>query len=167
MLSRREFDELIQRLGDGCEDWSLHATNKAAVIVPLLFEGEQLRGILMIRRTNNGRHGGQISFPGGKREDSETPIETARREFLEEIGIIPPMQLGYLGTFNTTTSEYEVKAFVGACDFSVLNSLVPDPVEVLHPLVLKPENLAQPWKQGVWGLSERILQFFQEMAHNR
>ena len=164
MLSRRELEELIRRLGTCAGDWSTNAPNKAAVIVPILFDGEQMHGVLMIKRTYNGRHGGQISFPGGKRENNEDPIETARREFLEEIGITPPTQLGYLGTFNTTTSEYEVKAFVGACDASVLNSLAPDPREVLHTLVIDPNNLSQPWTQGVWGLSERILHTLQEIA---
>ena len=42
---------------------------------------------LIKRHDYNGTHGGQISFPGGKREGSESRIQTALREAEEEVGV--------------------------------------------------------------------------------
>ena len=53
---------------------------------------EKLDGIyaVMIERAiNNGKHSGQIAFPGGKKEvDDANLIETALRETEEEVGVI-------------------------------------------------------------------------------
>lgn len=47
-------------------------------------------GIEIQRHNYEGVHGGQISFPGGKKEDSdENIIHTALREANEETGVDP------------------------------------------------------------------------------
>jgi hypothetical protein len=54
----------------------------------------------MQRPDYNGIHGGQISFPGGKREDSDTDIiHTALREASEETGVNP----GEISVIDTLT----------------------------------------------------------------
>jgi 8-oxo-dGTP pyrophosphatase MutT (NUDIX family) len=43
----------------------------------------------MILRNPVGVHGGQIAFPGGKRDpEDETMLDTALREVREELGLI-------------------------------------------------------------------------------
>jgi 8-oxo-dGTP pyrophosphatase MutT (NUDIX family) len=60
----------------------------AAVLVPLLRDDEgELRLVLVVRGAL-GRHGRQLSLPGGKREPSDASLlETALRETEEEIGL--------------------------------------------------------------------------------
>jgi 8-oxo-dGTP pyrophosphatase MutT (NUDIX family) len=68
--------------GDGSE-----SAHPSGVLIPL-FPGcdKQLRAVFTLR-TNNIRHAGQISFPGGRREGEESLEETALRETEEEIGV--------------------------------------------------------------------------------
>jgi 8-oxo-dGTP pyrophosphatase MutT (NUDIX family) len=63
--------------------------SKAAAVMILLYPKYELIHTVFIQRTEyEGVHGGQISFPGGKMEDSDPDlIYTALRETSEEIGI--------------------------------------------------------------------------------
>jgi len=62
----------------------------AAVLVPLVWHDEEWH-LLYTRRTDTVEsHKGQVSFPGGACDESETsPEETALREADEEIGLNP------------------------------------------------------------------------------
>jgi 8-oxo-dGTP pyrophosphatase MutT (NUDIX family) len=63
---------------------------RASAVLCLLFPiGDELH-LLLIRRTEDGRaHSGQISFPGGRKEDTDTDLRaTALREAQEETGIM-------------------------------------------------------------------------------
>ncbi len=62
----------------------------AAVLVPLISDKDELSILLTLRTSDVESHKGQISFPGGMKDDSDkNPIETAVRETHEEIGINP------------------------------------------------------------------------------
>jgi 8-oxo-dGTP pyrophosphatase MutT (NUDIX family) len=59
----------------------------AAVLILLYPENGSVHTVFMQRHNYDGVHGGQISFPGGKKEDSDTDlIQTALREAEEETG---------------------------------------------------------------------------------
>lgn len=63
---------------------------EAAVLIPLVIrdEGESVAMLLTKRSDNVTHHKGEVSFPGGSRDPSDaTPIDTAIRETLEEIGL--------------------------------------------------------------------------------
>ncbi len=51
---------------------------------------DDIHVILTLRKTYPGTHSGQMSFPGGKREDADPDImHTSLRETQEEIGVSP------------------------------------------------------------------------------
>jgi 8-oxo-dGTP pyrophosphatase MutT (NUDIX family) len=60
----------------------------AAVLILLYPENGSVHTVFMQRHIYDGVHGGQISFPGGKKENSdEDLIQTALREAEEETGV--------------------------------------------------------------------------------
>ena len=63
-------------------------SGRAAVLIPILPQGEEFAFLLTQRTDQVETHKGQISFPGGLREDSDQNLlQTALRESWEEIGL--------------------------------------------------------------------------------
>jgi 8-oxo-dGTP pyrophosphatase MutT (NUDIX family) len=92
-----------------------HSLKDASVLAPLFWrDGEPW--ILLTKRPMTLRtHPGQISFPGGGRDEADvTPLHTALRETQEELGIAPADVdvLGILSSMPTITAYY-VTPFVG------------------------------------------------------
>lgn len=93
----------------------LKGLRPAAVLVPVIRRGAELN-VLLTRRSDSLRnHKGQISFPGGRREDSDgSAAAAALREAEEEVGL-PPFAvevIGYLDDYPTVT-RYLVTPVVG------------------------------------------------------
>ncbi|MCB1777499.1 MAG: CoA pyrophosphatase, partial [Candidatus Competibacteraceae bacterium] len=60
----------------------------AAVLIPLVERTEGYTVLLTQRTDHLEHHAGQISFPGGRTEETDAnPVETALREAEEEIGL--------------------------------------------------------------------------------
>ena len=78
----------------------------ASVLVPVMRRPDGLR-VLLTRRSEKLRsHGGQISFPGGRREEFDaSAAAAAKREAEEEAGIPPAAVevIGYLDDYPTIT----------------------------------------------------------------
>lgn len=62
---------------------------QSSVLVPFVQSEKQELELLFTLRAANIKHGGQISFPGGRLEGNELHREAALREAHEEVGIIP------------------------------------------------------------------------------
>ena len=62
---------------------------KASAVAIVIYQDMNDYRFILIQRTEyEGKHSGQISFPGGKKDETDLDFEhTARRECLEEIGI--------------------------------------------------------------------------------
>jgi 8-oxo-dGTP pyrophosphatase MutT (NUDIX family) len=70
----------------------------ASVLILLYPHNGSIHTVFMQRPDYNGVHGGQISFPGGKKEsDNENTIQTALREAWEETGVDPSI-VNIIGT---------------------------------------------------------------------
>ncbi|MFT3904993.1 MAG: CoA pyrophosphatase [Steroidobacteraceae bacterium] len=82
------------------EEWLQHPLQAAAVLVPIVARPVGAALLLTVRADHLRRHAGQISFPGGRSDDSDADLlATALREAEEEIGLsrqcVQP--IGYLG----------------------------------------------------------------------
>ena len=74
----------------------------AAVLVPLYLDGGRLHAVFTKRREDMRRHPGEISFPGGRHDDSDPDLlATALREAEEEIGL-PAGAVRVLGALQPT-----------------------------------------------------------------
>ncbi|KKD59261.1 NUDIX hydrolase [Grimontia sp. AD028] len=79
---------VIQRATDAMRREGSPDLRPAAVMIALAERDGELHVLLTKRATHLKHHPGQISFPGGKAEESDTDIvETAIREMEEEIGV--------------------------------------------------------------------------------
>jgi len=91
------------------------ATRDAAVLVPLYLERGELHAVLTRRHAELRRHGGEISFPGGRQEsDAEDLLDAALREAEEEIGLAREAValVGGLTPVPTFVSGYVIYPFV-------------------------------------------------------
>jgi 8-oxo-dGTP pyrophosphatase MutT (NUDIX family) len=87
----------------------------AAVLVPIVDRPDGMSVLLTQRTAHLHDHAGQISFPGGRLEDSDPDaVAAALRETEEEIGLARRHVeiLGRLDTYQTRT-HYEVTPVVG------------------------------------------------------
>jgi 8-oxo-dGTP pyrophosphatase MutT (NUDIX family) len=108
---------------------------KPGSVLILLFEEQGYLYFPLTQRADYvGAHGGQISLPGGKAEEGETPIQTALREAQEEIGIDPSKVeiMGTLSQFFVIPSNFMVTPVVGF--YRTTPIFTPDPIEVVKIL---------------------------------
>ncbi|MGW8369875.1 MAG: NUDIX hydrolase [Gammaproteobacteria bacterium] len=116
----------------------------AAVLVPLVERPEGLAVLLTQRAKDLKHHPGQISFPGGRIEDTDSgPAAAAVREAHEEVGLEPRFVevRGYLDSYLTITG-YTVTPVVAFVRPGF--SLVPDQVEVTEAFEVPLEFLMDP-----------------------
>ena len=90
---------------------------QAAVLVPLFLAADgALHAVFTERRADLRRHAGEISFPGGARDDTDADLaDTALRESHEEIGL-PPDAVELVGALQPTptfVTNYAIYPFVG------------------------------------------------------
>jgi 8-oxo-dGTP pyrophosphatase MutT (NUDIX family) len=94
----------------------VHGRTDSAVLVPLYEDaGGELHAVFTQRRHDLSRHAGEISFPGGRRDEGEELVDTALREAHEEIGL-PPGDVEVVGALEPTptfVTNYAIYPFVG------------------------------------------------------
>lgn len=119
----------------------------AAVLVGLVPRPEGIQVLLSRRNEVMRHHPGQVSFPGGRIEDSDAdPAAAAIREAGEEVGLLPAqiVPMGYLDPLLTVTG-FRILPLVAAITPDYI--ACPDPREVAEvfevPLdyLLAPESL--------------------------
>jgi 8-oxo-dGTP pyrophosphatase MutT (NUDIX family) len=115
---------------------SAHGATKAAVLIPLYVADDGLTAVFTKRRADLRRHSGEISFPGGRRDDDEALWQTALREADEEIGLAPSgvTLVGALPPTGTFVTNYSVYPFVGLIEPGT--RFRPNPAEVEEVLEL-------------------------------
>jgi|ERR1035437_548011 8-oxo-dGTP pyrophosphatase MutT (NUDIX family) len=146
MAPKHVIEEISHRNG------MLESARKSAVLILLFPENENLSTVVIKRSEYDGIHSGQISFPGGKKEEfDKTFEETALRETLEEIGVESSKieVMGQLTDFYISPSNFLVKVFVGYStqkpDFMKDNKEVQSILEI---------NLDEFYKESIIGEKE-------------
>jgi 8-oxo-dGTP pyrophosphatase MutT (NUDIX family) len=106
---------------------------EAAVLLPLYGWPDEPGLVFTERRADLRRHAGEISFPGGRRDEDDADFAaTALREAEEEIGLDPSLvELGEeLPTTGTFVTGYRIHPFVGHIPHPGELGLEPNPAEV-------------------------------------
>jgi 8-oxo-dGTP pyrophosphatase MutT (NUDIX family) len=154
-----------------------HGHTDAAVLIPMHGWPDNPGLVLTERRSDLKRHAGEISFPGGRRDEGEELIDTALREAQEEIGLSPDRVevVGALPPVGTFVTNYKVHPFVGLIEEGM--RFEPNPSEVESVLVTSLDDLVAAYakrrlvRRGVpiktdtyeisgkliWGATARIL----------
>ena len=118
---------------------------EAGALVPVYRGSDGDVRLVLVRRGQGGVHGGQLAFPGGKRDPQDrSMLDTALRETWEEIGIARECIeiLAHLPAADTMTSGFRV--------FPFLARIAPpgewrlDPREVAEVIEVKLGDLARP-----------------------
>ncbi|MGB0882351.1 MAG: NUDIX hydrolase, partial [Vicingaceae bacterium] len=102
------------------EKEELLAAKESGVLILFYIKNEEPHIVLMQRPEYEGKHSGQVSFPGGKKElIDETIIQTALREAKEEVGVVieDVTVLGQLSDVYIPVSKFNVSVVVGVIDY--------------------------------------------------
>ena len=108
----------------------------AAVLVPLYRDSAGELRLVLIRRGEGGVHGGQLAFPGGKRDPGETLLGTVLREVHEEIGLPGEAVdvIAELEPFETRTTGFRIHPFLARVQRpKTWNVAAAEVAEVLEP----------------------------------
>ena len=162
----------------------------AAVNILLYLKNNEWYFPLIVRSTNErDRHSGQISFPGGKKEESDINFqETAKRETSEEMGIEPYYMriIREMSPMYIPPSNFYVRAFVSYTgknpEFFLQEreavELIEFPISTLLEISTEPELRVLPSSRGravpvidfnnylIWGATSMILSEFSHLLKN-
>ncbi|MBW8361018.1 MAG: CoA pyrophosphatase [Kaistella sp.] len=162
----------------------------AAVNIVLYLKDSEWYFPLIVRSTNErDRHSGQISLPGGKKEESDRTFEdTAKRETSEEMGIEEPYirMIREMSPIYIPPSNFYVRPFISYTkknpDFFLQETeaveLIEFPVSSMLKLTEQPEMMVLPSSRGVevpvinfngyliWGATSMILSEFSQLLKN-
>ncbi len=151
----------------------------AAVLIPLFEREGELHAVFTERGADLHRHGGEISFPGGRRDRPDEDLRaTALREAQEEIGLAPEAVelVGALSPTGTFVTSYRIHPFVGVIEPEPEWVLQPTEVaavlELSLPALLRGYEAKRLWSRGVpfktptytidgdfvWGATARIVE---------
>jgi len=130
--AREALTEALLPLEEAAE-MSASGSVDAAVLVPLYGWPERPGLVFTERRHDLRRHAGEISFPGGRRDDGETYLRTALREAHEEIGLHPEVVdvLGALPPIGTFVTNFKVHPIVGLVEAGLEYVVSPTEVETV------------------------------------
>jgi len=122
----------------------------AAVLVALRETPAGLHVVLTKRSSALKHHPGQIAFPGGKRDGSESLSQAALREAEEEVGL-NRAQVTLLGTLpcHETVTGFQVTPFVGLIEGAFIPT--PEAGEVAEVFDVPASHVLDPMRYRIEG----------------
>ena len=139
---------------------------EAAVLVALFEDVGETHVVLTKRPETMPSHQGEIAFPGGKREPTDSSlVAAALREAYEEIGLEPDAVevVIELDTIATVASAFTISPFVGVLAEPPV--LKPHPREVVDVFAVPVSELLSPeaYREELWDLwgAYRPMAFFE------
>ena len=179
------FEEVLAKVLRTREKRALSREGKvvAAVLVPLFGKDGDLHVLLTRRSQAVEHHKGEISFPGGRLDDTDPDlVHCALRETCEEVGVRPSdvRIAGELDDFYTVATHYLVVPFVGfipypyefSTDSSEIEEVIGVPLGVFFDPDLRTDEtwmlnnepfpmISYRWRgHNIWGATARILDHF-------
>ncbi len=140
-----------QAAGEASANYSSESAGlEAAVLVPVYRTAENRLRVVLVRRTEGGVHGGQLAFPGGKRDPDDTSLlATALREAHEETGLSSDRVdvLAELPIARTLTTNFRVAPFL--CRIRPPLRWIRAESEIAEVMEADVENLSRPEARGV------------------
>jgi 8-oxo-dGTP pyrophosphatase MutT (NUDIX family) len=141
-VDARELAERLSRVlltADAASALDVRGRTDAAVLVALYVDAGRVHAVFTKRRHDLRRHPGEISFPGGRHDDTDADLQaTALREAHEEIGLAPEsvQVLGALQPTPTIVTGYAIYPFVGLIEPGLAWTLSAREVERVLELTL-------------------------------
>ncbi len=124
---------------------------KLSAVLGLLFPKDDLLNLLLIKRIEDGKpHSGQISFPGGRKDDTDdTLLTTALREAQEEVGVQPEQVqvIGSLSELYIPVSNSNVYPYIGYT--RQMSDYILSPNEVQYVLEVPIDQLFDPERKTI------------------
>jgi 8-oxo-dGTP pyrophosphatase MutT (NUDIX family) len=146
----------------------------SAVLIPLFYNQGQYHVLLTERSDEVDFHKGQVCFPGGSREPSDSSLlQTALREGEEEIGL-KAKDVEILGEFDdnmTLTSNYVISPFVAfiphpypfKADGREIKEIFSVPLSFLMDEANFKQDSYEYEGHVIWGATARILRQFVDL----
>ena len=142
------------------------ADARPSAVLLALVDGPRGAEVLLTKRSRELRnHSGEISFPGGRIDAGETPVEAALREASEEVGLAPDVVdvRGQLSHLTTVVSRSYIVPVVGT--LQERPRLVAHDREVARILWVPIAELVDPetYREEWWGTAplDRRMNFFE------
>ncbi|HEY2596021.1 MAG TPA: CoA pyrophosphatase, partial [Chloroflexota bacterium] len=137
----------------------------SAVLAPIYRDARGDLRLVFIRRSPYGVHGGQIAFPGGRRDPGDADLlATALREAEEEVGLDPAQVevLTELPVVETVATGFRVAPFLGRLrgappDWRLQESEIDEILDVRLDDLTRPEaHAVEMWQLPGWPAPREI-----------
>ncbi len=158
----------------------------SAVLIPIFYKDGEPYILLTLRTDTVASHKGQISFPGGTREDDDRDLlATALRETFEEVGI-KPQDVEILGELDDllAVTSFVVTPYVGVFpypyEFKISENEIAELIEVPLSFFISDNHCRTEkrihrgrevtvyfydyGKYTIWGVTARILKGFIDLC---
>ena len=129
----------------------------SAVLLALFEEAGEARIVLTRRSGRLSSHRGEVSFPGGRLDEGEGPVDGALREAFEEVALDPASAtvVGHLHPIVTLASRSLINPVIASLEARPLLVAAPDEVERVFDVALRDLLVEGVFHEERWRRPER------------